>query len=134
MSSTAAAPSCRTGVAERSSTTEQGEGSAALTRASTAATRASALSADSRHAGRKQSTHCDAWLAGSQVEAATPGGEADFFQMGLRRRNKECTDCMASGFPFVCGPSKPEVNRMVPWHLLPQTQPPRMPAAAAIFC
>src|SRR5262252_3740021 len=133
MSSAAAAPSCRTGVAERSSTTEQGEGTAALTRAPTAATIASALSADSRHAGRKQSIHCDAWLAGIQAEAATPGGGAGFFQIGLRRRNKECTDCMALGFPCVCGASKPGVNRIVPGHLLPQSQPPRMRAAAEIF-
>ena len=122
MSRAAAAPSCRTGVAERSSTTEQGEGAAALTRAPTAATSASVLSADSRHAGRKQRIHPDAWLAGSHVEAATPGGRAGFFQIGLRRRNKECTDCMAGDFPCVCGASKPGVNRMVPGHLLPQSQ------------
>jgi hypothetical protein len=96
-SSAAAARSCRTGVAERSSTTEQGAGTATLTRAPTAATSASALSADSWHTGRRQSIRCGAWFTGSQAEMwGTPGRRAGFFQTRRRRRNKECTACMAS--------------------------------------
>jgi hypothetical protein len=54
------------------------------------------LSADSWHAGRRQSIRCSASLAGSRAEAATPRGGAGFFRTRRHRRTNECAACMAS--------------------------------------
>lgn len=111
--SAAAAPSCRAGVADRSSTTAQGRGTAARTWALTAASRQSALSAESGQASRRCNIRENDWSAGRQPRAATLANGAGFLQEKRRRRNKECPEFMASRFPRTLGPSQPGVNRMV---------------------
>jgi len=128
--SAAAAPSWRSGVAERSSTTNQGAGTAARTRALTAATSASALSAESGQAGRRHSIREKGWLTGRQSRAAIPGSGAGLLQKKRRRRNKVCTNCMASRFPCLRGPSQPGVNEG-PGYLPPLPHAPRLTWLAA---